>query len=115
MHLFDEFKPVSDQQWKDQLLKDLKGTGFDDLKWKNNSGIEIEPFYTASSVKETASPVFLHNNWDICESIIVTNEREANQRAINALEGGASGLAFTALNKIDTATLLRNISVEHIY
>lgn len=113
--LFTEFEETSSQKWKDQIIKDLKGIDFNQLIWKTHNGISVNPFYTAEDVKEKKEPLFANSDWDICEQILVTNEEEANQRAIRALEGGASGLSFYILKKINTAELIKGISLEHIY
>ena len=59
--------------------------------------------------------MFTHNDWAICEYIIVKNEKDANTQALNALSNGASGLVFVIDHKIDSAVLLKGISVQHIY
>lgn len=113
--LFKDFSPFTTQQWKDQIVKDLKGIEFDQLKWKTNNGITINPFYTSEDLKENKPPLFSEADWDICEHINVTDEKTANQRALAALRGGASGLSFYIHKKINTAILLKDISLDHIY
>ncbi|MCE3229243.1 MAG: methylmalonyl-CoA mutase [Bacteroidetes bacterium] len=115
MNLFEEFSPVTAQQWKDQIVKDLKGIDFNQLVWKTNNGFDVKPFYTSEDLKENKSPLFSGNHWDICEQINVKDEKKANEQAINALKGGASGLSFYIHKKIDTKTLIKDISLEHIY
>lgn len=117
MHkLFTEFNTTTAQQWKDQLIKDLKGIDFETLVWKTNAGLAVQPFYTAEQ-NATTKPhlVFSHNDWAICEYIVVTDEKIANAEALNALSNGASGLVFVINQKIDSAVLLKGILVEHIY
>ncbi len=113
--LFKEFSPVSSQQWKEQIVKDLKGLDPSKLIWENSSGIKIAPFYNSENLKEKPTPLFTHANWDCCVLIEVVNEKQANSEALKALEGGASGLTFFIDKKIDTSALLKNISLEHIY
>lgn len=113
--LFTEFGGVTSAQWKEQIIKDLKGVDVNQLIWKTHNGFEINPFYTAEDIKEIKEPLFVSSNWDICEQIIVVDEKAANEQAIKALDGGASGLAFYIHKKIDTAALIKNISLEHIY
>ncbi len=113
--LFREFSGTTSQQWKEQIIKDLKGLDYETLVWKTHSGFDAQPFYTSENVKEKNNSLFSESNWDICEQITVTNEKQANQKALNALQGGASGLSFYIHKKIDTAALLKNISLEHIY
>ena len=114
-NLFKEFSPVTAQQWKEQIVKDLKGIDFNELVWNTNSGLNIKPFYTSEDLKQQAPPLFTESNWDICENITVTNEKEANAIALSALAGGASGLSFYIHKKIDTKILLKDISLEYIY
>lgn len=113
--LFKEFNPITARQWKEQIEKDLKGVGFDQLKWQTHSGININPFYTSENLNQTPEPVFTNNGWDVCEHILVSDEKKNNEQALNALQGGASGLAFYIHKKCDLKTLLKDISLEHIY
>ena len=113
--LFSEFVGLTSAQWKEQIVKDLKGVEFNQLVWKTHNGFDVNPFYTAEDLKEIKQPLFTNSDWDICEQITVADEKEANQQALKALEGGATGLAFYIHKKIDTSTLIKNISLEHIY
>ena len=115
--LFSEFKAATAQDWKNQVVKDLKGTEFEKLIWQNanNNGFDINPFYSSEDISAKNNSLHTNTDWDVCEQITVTNEQEANARALKALEGGASGLSFYILKKIDTKVLLKGISLEHIY
>lgn len=115
MELFKEFAPSTAKQWREQLVKDLKGIDLEKLKWHNRNGFTIEPFYTSEDLTNQNSAIFTDSNWDICEQITVTDEKHANERALKALKGGASGLTFYIDKKIDTKVLLKEISIEHIY
>lgn len=111
--LFDEFEPVSAAQWKQQILKDLKGAPYENLVWKNPNGFGVEPFYTAEDITESA-PVFTHTGWGITEEIVVQDEKSANARALRALQGGAGALHFVLTRKADLSALLSGISISHI-
>lgn len=113
--LFQEFSGTTSQQWKEQIIKDLKGIDFSTLIWKTHNGFDANPFYTSEDLQETKEPLFANSDWDICEQITVTTEKESNERALRALKGGASGLSFYINKKIDTGALLKGISLEHIY
>lgn len=113
--LFPEFSGITSAQWKEQIVKELKGADFNKLVSETHNGFDVNPFYTAEDLKENKLPLLKSSDWDICEQILVTDEREANHRALKALELGASGLAFYIHKKIDTAVLIKNISLEHIY
>jgi methylmalonyl-CoA mutase len=113
--LFKEFSPITAQQWKEQIVKDLKGVDFNQLVWNTNNGFQVHPFYTSEDVKEAMAPLFSSTDWDVCEHIEVIDEKVANERALSALKGGASGICFYIHKKIDTQVLIKDISLEHIY
>jgi methylmalonyl-CoA mutase len=53
MKLFEEFPPVSTQQWMDKVVADLKGADFEKkLVWKTNDGINVKPFYRAEDLEK---------------------------------------------------------------
>lgn len=111
--LFSEFKPAGAAEWKQQIIKDLKGAPYERLVWQNRNGFEVEPFYTADDL-ELAEPVFTHSEWEIVEEIVVQDEKAANAKALRALAGGASGLHFILSRKPDLKLLLEAISIQHI-
>lgn len=113
--LFTEFESTTAAQWKEQLIKDLKGLDFDSLVWHTGAGIDVQPFYTKENLTGTSQPVFTTKDWAICEWIRVEDEKRANRQALNALQNGASGLVFTISKQTDYAILLTGISIEHIY
>ena len=113
--LFTEFTSTTAAQWKEQLVKDLKGIDYNTLVWKTNSGIDVQPFYTKENLKTSASPIFTKNDWAICENIFVSDAKTANAQALNALQNGASGLVFHITQKTDFAILLNGILLQHIY
>jgi len=112
--LFSEFKPANAADWKQQIVKDLKGGDLSKLSWQNPNGFEVRPFYTSEDVREEKGPLFAHTGWEICEEIRVSNEREANAKALKALRGGASALHFKLNRLVDLKVLLEEISIEHI-
>lgn len=114
-HLFSEFNGINSQQWKDQIVKDLKGIDFNQLIWQTRQGISVNPFYTSEDIKETKVPLFSSHNWSICEQIEVHDEKKANEQALQALKGGASGLVFYIFKKIDTQALIKGIELDYIY
>lgn len=114
-NLFSEFAGITSSEWKEQIKKDLKGIDFDQLVWKTHNGFYVNPFYSSEDLTQTPEPLFHYSDWDICEQIMVADEKEANTKALKALEGGASGLSFFISRKIDTAALIKGISLEHIY
>lgn len=113
--LFSDFAGITDKQWQEQIVKDLKGIPFESLVWHTQNGIEVKPFYTHETITKPTEPLFVTCDWDICEYIDVVDEKQANQQALDALTKGASGLVFNINKKINTSALIKNISLEHIY
>lgn len=113
--LFSEFPSTNAKQWKEQLIKDLKGIDYNSLIWKTNTGIDVQPFYTKDDLKSKPEPLFTKTDWAICENIIVDYAEKANAQALNSLQNGASGLVFHISHKIDYSVLLKDILLKHIY
>jgi methylmalonyl-CoA mutase len=122
--MFPEFPPVSKDKWKDVVLKDLKGASFEKLLWKTYEGFNVEPFYTKEditglsylesyeNISDPNAPGF--RSWENREKIKVGDEKTANQLAVEALHGGANGLAFIIANpdSVDFDVLLNVINLE---
>ena len=113
--LFTEFTSTNAAQWKEQLVKDLKGIDYNTLVWKTNTGIDVQPFYTKENLSTNPTPIFSKTDWAICENIFVSDDKKANTLALNALQNGASGLVFHIGQKINYDILLKDILLEHIY
>ncbi len=113
--LFTEFTSTTAAQWKEQLVKDLKGIDYNTLVWHSNSGIDVQPFYTKENLTTTPTPIFSKNDWAICENVFVSDSKAANAQALNALQNGASGIVFHITHKTDFSILLKGILLEHIY
>ncbi len=113
--LFTEFSPIDADTWKKKIESDLKGTSFDSLIKHNRNGIEIKPFYSKADISGIESTSSTLSSWDICTSIAVKNEVEANKLALEDLQNGASALKFVIDSKIDVSKLLKEISIQHIY
>lgn len=112
--LFTEFNPTSAAQWKEQLAKDLKGIDFEQLKWHNPNGFDVNPFYTKEDLKTETTPLFSHNDWDIATFINVAEEKKANAEALEALNGGVSSLSFCMNGDKNLSLLLKDIQIEYI-
>jgi methylmalonyl-CoA mutase len=112
--LLPEFNTLSEQQWKEQIIKDLKGVDYNTLTWHTKNGFDVQPFYTLESSPKR-EPIFSNSDWDICEPIDVIDVRFANHQALQALKKGASGLVFNINKNVDAKVLLKDISLYHIY
>lgn len=111
--LFKEFDPVQPTAWKQKIQVDLKGADYNEtLLWHTENGITVKPFYTEEdrSYQDILLP---QKGFNICQSIAVTQEEEANQQAIDALSKGANAILFEISEVFDPTILLHNIDLEH--
>jgi len=132
-NLFEEFPPVSTQQWMDKVTADLKGADFNrKLVWKTNEGIDVQPFYRAENLENLDYLNSLpgefpfvrgtkknNNDWLVRQSIAVTDLAEANKKALNYLMRGVDSLAFvfsgcTEYSVADVAVLLNEIQLDAV-
>ena len=51
--LFDQFPPVSTEEWRAKVEADLKGAPFDKkLVWRTNEGFNGQPMYRAEDISD---------------------------------------------------------------
>ncbi|WP_296620239.1 methylmalonyl-CoA mutase family protein [Marivirga sp.] len=122
--LFENFEKSSAIDWKNQIIKELKDKPFENLISKTPEGISIKPFYH----KDTAegSEINIQNSiqqvnealppryWANQVKVLVKSEKEANQAALEALNGGTEGIIFVIANAdINLEILLNEIQPEY--
>ena len=50
--LFDQFPPVSYDEWRKKVETDLKGADFDKkLVWRTNEGFNVQPIYRIEDIE----------------------------------------------------------------
>ena len=109
--LFNEFEPVSAAQWKQKIQVDLKGADYNEtLLWKTDEGITVKPFYHREDTITLGN--FNTNAFSICQTIEVTNVKEANHKAIDAIARGAETVAFNIHEIISFESLLKDINTN---
>lgn len=97
--LFEEFPPVSTEEWEEVIRKDLRGADYKEkLKWETGEGIEALPFYRREDLLERPGRLIYNTDggrgWEIRESVFKQSVEEANTAAKQALERGAQALNF---------------------
>lgn len=129
--LFDQFPPVSTEEWMEKVTADLKGADFNKkLVWRTNEGFNVKPMYRAEdteNLKTTDSRPGEYpyirgtkndNNWLIRQEIVVDDVTAANKKAIDILTKGINSLGFhieeTHITPENMAALLKDIDVENI-
>ncbi|MDP3555769.1 MAG: methylmalonyl-CoA mutase family protein [Bacteroidota bacterium] len=111
--LFTDFAPTTAADWKNQLIKDLKGEPYENLVWKNENGFDIQPFYTAESLTKNYEPAFTHSDWDVCSHEKNNNSKELNAQLLQDLNRGASSISINA-EEIDFEIALKDIQLNFI-
>ena len=50
--LFNDFPPISTEQWMERVTADLKGADFERrLVWRTNEGFNLNPFYRNEDIE----------------------------------------------------------------
>ncbi len=121
MGLFDDFKEVSHQQWRDKIIVDLKGKDFNkNLVWNSIEEITVQPFYNQENLAVNKSKNFdlssTSNYWEIRAQVDVKSIDSANIKALYLLSKGANSIQFngTILSQTDFDNLLKGIDIEII-
>ncbi len=105
----EEFPPVSAAAWKQKIQVDLKGADYNEtLLTKTNEGITIKPFYHADDFEKLTIPLS-KEDFKICQKIVVSEEIEANLKAVDATNKGADSVKFVAKKPFNTALLFKNL------
>lgn len=131
--LFEQFPPVSTEQWMEKINTDLKGADFfKKLVWKTREGLEIMPFYRQEDLEKLRHKAFLpgdypwvrgaqvsHNKWLIRQDIVVRDYAEANRKALEILMKGVNSLGFViddpkTINAENITTLLKDVHMESV-
>lgn len=106
--LFEAFPPISDKEWKEKIIKDLKGADFDKkLVWKTSEGFNVQPYYRQDDLNKLPHMDVLpgnfpyirgkevkNNTWLVRQDINVTNIQEANTKALDIRLRGVDSLGF---------------------
>ena len=125
--LFDQFPPISTEEWKAKVEADLKGAPFDKkLVWRTNEGFNVQPMYRAEDIADLKTTDSLpgeypyvrgtrtENGWLTRQEIIADNAAEANAKALDVLTKGVTSLGFKVKEAGDVATLVAGIDLAKV-
>lgn len=125
--LFDQFSPVSPEEWRAKAEVDLKGADFDKkMIWRTNEGFNVQPLYRGVDIKDFKTIDSLsgeypyvrstrtNNVWLVRQDIKVENAKAANAKALDVLNKGVTALGFKLCKgiEIDLDTLLDGIYTD---
>jgi methylmalonyl-CoA mutase len=112
-HLFEDFKPVSETEWKQKIQMDLKGADYNEtLVTPTPEGIHIKPIYHSETapVIDMPNKGTSTNDWYISQKIYCGNAKAANKKALNVLDRGAEGVLLDIPSAdIDLEILLKDL------
>ena len=101
-NLFGNFQHHTKTQWKEQVIKDLKGKDFEEiLLWHIDENMTIDAYHNQedtfnvplSLIQQTQNQR-VNGSWQYQESIKFTNERDCNSLIINDLLSGANSFSI---------------------
>jgi len=106
--LFNEFPPISAQEWEQVILKDLKGADYEKkLVWNSPEGIRVKPYYRSEDLADLGHLESLpgefpfvrgnkasNNSWLIRQDLLVEDYGEARETAIDMISRGAGSINY---------------------
>ncbi|MBN1119051.1 MAG: methylmalonyl-CoA mutase small subunit [Bacteroidales bacterium] len=126
--LFDEFPPVSTEQWEEVIQKDLKGADYEKrLVWKTLEGLKVKPYYRQDDLNDksylnslpgefpfTRGAKTNSNEWEIRQDIRVKDVKSANEYALFILDRGVTALGFNLKGKKDDSQIAHLSDIESL-
>ena len=105
--LFDQFAPVSYEEWRAKVEADLKGADFNKkLVWRTNEGFNVQPIYRREDIADLKTTGSLpgefpyvrgtrtDNDWLTRQEILECDPKAANEVALEVLGKGVTSLGF---------------------
>ncbi len=125
--LFDQFPPVSTEEWRAKVEADLKGAPFDKkLVWKTNEGFNLQPMYRAEDIADLKATDSLpgeypfvrgtktDNEWLSRQEIMAETSEQANKVALDVLTKGVNSLGFKVKDAAEIPVLLKGIDLNKV-
>ena len=129
--LFDQFPPITTEQWREKVDADLKGVPFEKkLVWRTNEGFNVNPMYRREDIADFKTTDSLpgqypyvrgtrdNNEWLTRQEIVVENVAEANAKALDILTKGVNSVYFklakNQVNAEDVKALLAGIDLAKV-
>lgn len=109
--LFEEFPPVSSEEWKKKIVEDLKGADYEKkMIWRTSEGFKVNPFYRKEDLPHSCGTSLpgefpftrgndKSNSWLVRQDIYSSSAGEANAVAHKMIAGGVNSLGFRVSGK----------------
>ena len=105
--LFDQFSPVSPEEWRAKAEVDLKGADFEKkMIWRTNEGFNVQPIYRGVDIENLKTTESLpgeypfvrgtrvSNDWRVRQDIDASDVKAANAKALEVLNKGINDVCF---------------------
>ncbi len=127
--LFEQFPPVSHEEWRAKVDADLKGVPFEKkLVWRTNEGFSVQPMYRRSDIADLKTTDSLpgefpyvrgtrdNNHWLTRQEVLATDPAEANAAALDVLQKGVNSIGFTVKEPTaeNIARMLEGIDLQAV-
>jgi len=125
--LFDQFPPVSTEEWRAKVDVDLKGVPFEKkLVWRTNEGFNVQPMYRAEDIADLKTTESLpgefpyirgtrtDNDWLVRQEIVADDAAQANDLALEVLTKGINSLGFNVKDPAELRTMLKGIDLKAV-
>lgn len=123
--LLSEFEKAPKDDWIAKATADLKGKTLDSLNTEFEEGIKVRTYYAHEDIKDLNGLMTFDNalankntpdgqprEWINYQKIKVEEEKEANKRALEALQMGATGIIFLLSGDVKFDVLLKEIQLD---
>lgn len=118
--LFTEFPPVSEQEWKNKIIEDLKGADYEKkMIWKTTEGFNVKPFYRKEDTAAFAVSLpgefpyirgnRLDNKWHVRQDISTDDVIQANAKAKKMLDEGVTSIGFSIKGRMVSAEFIEQL------
>ncbi|HTH57061.1 MAG TPA: methylmalonyl-CoA mutase [Cyclobacteriaceae bacterium] len=106
-----DFKSQTVRDWEKIAQQELGDNPWKKLN-KENSGINIKPYFDAGDSIELKKVAVPSCDWVNAPKVLVTDEKKANALALTHLNSGADGIFFD-LKSANLDSLLKDIHLQH--
>ena len=98
--LAGDFPVAEEAEWRERVAKALKGKSFDSLVWRSADGFDVQPLYEP---RNDVSPLGARSEagWQIAQRVDIPRMADANEQALQDLEGGASALTLVMPDSVN--------------
>lgn len=114
MGLFDTFDNITREAWLEKIAADLKERNIGETIWHIDSDLDAIPFVHAEDLGDNYSGIPFPERWEIGEIFDVRDEKNANRRILEALEGGCESVVITCAHLPDWGVLLDQVQLDLI-